>query len=91
MKFRLWTRVAPARGLPTFACISGEAHEIQRVGSDEPIAVDTRIVAATNRNLRRMSEELHSDRSPEVVADVLREVINGHGSAEPPEEDQDKI
>ena len=34
-----------------------EAHEIQRVGSDETIAVDTRIVAATNRNLRRMSEE----------------------------------
>ncbi|MEX3956815.1 sigma-54 interaction domain-containing protein [Trinickia sp. EG282A] len=34
-----------------------EAHEIQRVGSDERIAVDTRIVAATNRNLRRMSEE----------------------------------
>jgi transcriptional regulator with PAS, ATPase and Fis domain len=34
-----------------------EAHEIQRVGSDEPIAVDTRIVAATNRNLRRLSEE----------------------------------
>ncbi|WP_179402641.1 sigma-54 interaction domain-containing protein [Burkholderia guangdongensis] len=34
-----------------------EAHEIQRVGSDEPIAVDTRIVAATNRNLRQMSEE----------------------------------
>jgi transcriptional regulator with GAF, ATPase, and Fis domain len=34
-----------------------ESHEIQRVGSDEAIAVDTRIVAATNRNLRRMSEE----------------------------------
>jgi transcriptional regulator with GAF, ATPase, and Fis domain len=34
-----------------------EAHEIQRVGSDERIAVDTRMVAATNRNLRRMSEE----------------------------------
>lgn len=34
-----------------------ESHEIQRVGSDEPIAVDTRIVAATNRNLRRLSEE----------------------------------
>ncbi|MGN6317137.1 sigma-54 interaction domain-containing protein [Trinickia sp.] len=34
-----------------------EAHEIQRVGSDEAIAVDTRIVAATNRNLRQMSEE----------------------------------
>lgn len=34
-----------------------EAHEIQRVGSDEPIAVDTRIVAATNRNLRRMSAD----------------------------------
>ena len=34
-----------------------EAHEIQRVGSDETIAVDTRIVAATNRNLRRLSEE----------------------------------
>jgi transcriptional regulator with GAF, ATPase, and Fis domain len=33
-----------------------EAHEIQRVGSDEPIAVDTRIVAATNRNLRKLSE-----------------------------------
>ncbi|NMF99770.1 sigma 54-interacting transcriptional regulator [Aromatoleum toluolicum] len=34
-----------------------ESHEIQRVGSDEPIAVDARIVAATNRNLRRLSEE----------------------------------
>ncbi|CAB3758737.1 sigma-54 interaction domain-containing protein [Paraburkholderia solisilvae] len=34
-----------------------EAHEIQRVGSDEPIAVDTRIVAATNRNLRKLSEQ----------------------------------
>ncbi|WP_151638804.1 sigma-54 interaction domain-containing protein [Noviherbaspirillum aerium] len=34
-----------------------EAHEIQRVGSDEPIPVDTRIVAATNRNLRKLSEE----------------------------------
>ena len=34
-----------------------EAHEIQRVGSDEPIAVDTRIVAATNRNLRKLCEE----------------------------------
>ncbi|RFU47941.1 sigma-54-dependent Fis family transcriptional regulator [Paraburkholderia sp. DHOC27] len=34
-----------------------EAHEIQRVGSDEPIPVDTRIVAATNRNLRRQSEQ----------------------------------
>ncbi|NML32476.1 sigma-54 interaction domain-containing protein [Paraburkholderia antibiotica] len=33
-----------------------EAHEIQRVGSDETIAVDTRIVAATNRNLRQLSE-----------------------------------
>ncbi|HZZ13659.1 MAG TPA: sigma 54-interacting transcriptional regulator [Paraburkholderia sp.] len=33
-----------------------EAHEIQRVGSDETIAVDTRIVAATNRNLRKLSE-----------------------------------
>jgi transcriptional regulator with GAF, ATPase, and Fis domain len=34
-----------------------ESHEIQRVGSDEPIAVDTRIVAATNRNLRRFCDE----------------------------------
>ena len=34
-----------------------EAHEIQRVGSDETIVVDARIVAATNRNLRRLSEE----------------------------------
>ncbi|QGZ64711.1 sigma-54 interaction domain-containing protein [Paraburkholderia acidisoli] len=32
-----------------------ESHEIQRVGSDEPIAVDTRIVAATNRNLRDLA------------------------------------
>ena len=34
-----------------------ESHEIQRVGSDETISVDTRIVAATNKNLRRLSEE----------------------------------
>lgn len=34
-----------------------ESHEIQRVGSDETIVVDTRIVAATNKNLRRLSEE----------------------------------
>jgi hypothetical protein len=35
--------------------------------------------------LRRMSEELHSDRAPEVIADIERELTNGHGSAEPPE------
>src|ERR1700674_864242 len=34
-----------------------ESHEIQRVGSDETISVDTRIVAATNKNLRRLSQE----------------------------------
>ncbi|MFH5256286.1 sigma 54-interacting transcriptional regulator, partial [Burkholderia semiarida] len=34
-----------------------ESHEIQRVGSDEPITVDTRIVAATNKNLRKLSEQ----------------------------------
>ena len=34
-----------------------ESHEIQRVGSDEAMVVDTRIVAATNRDLRRLSEE----------------------------------
>jgi transcriptional regulator with GAF, ATPase, and Fis domain len=34
-----------------------ESHEIQRVGSDQAIRVDTRIVAATNRNLRKLSEE----------------------------------
>ena len=34
-----------------------QAHEIQRVGSDEPISVDTRIVAATNKNLRKLCEE----------------------------------
>jgi transcriptional regulator with GAF, ATPase, and Fis domain len=33
-----------------------QSHEIQRVGSDETISVDARIVAATNKNLRRMIE-----------------------------------
>ncbi|MGA2113483.1 MAG: APC family permease [Bryobacteraceae bacterium] len=31
--------------------------------------------------LRRMSDELHSDRKPEVVADVLKEVSGGNGQA----------
>ena len=31
-----------------------QSHEIQRVGSDETIAVDARIVAATNKNLRKL-------------------------------------
>ncbi|WP_334189314.1 sigma-54 interaction domain-containing protein [Noviherbaspirillum sp.] len=34
-----------------------QSHEIQRVGSDEPIPVDARIVAATNKNLRRLIEQ----------------------------------
>jgi len=36
--------------------------------------------------LRRMAEELHSDLAGDVVADVQREVTNGHGTgpAEPP-------
>ncbi|HJV73453.1 MAG TPA: sigma 54-interacting transcriptional regulator, partial [Noviherbaspirillum sp.] len=34
-----------------------QSHEIQRVGSDESISVDTRIVAATNKNLRKLIEE----------------------------------
>ncbi|GIZ51365.1 sigma-54 interaction domain-containing protein [Noviherbaspirillum aridicola] len=34
-----------------------QSHEIQRVGSDEPIAVDCRIVAATNKNLRKLIAE----------------------------------
>ncbi|RZI42846.1 sigma-54-dependent Fis family transcriptional regulator [Herbaspirillum sp. HC18] len=34
-----------------------QSHEIQRVGSDEVINVDTRIVAATNKNLRKLIEE----------------------------------
>ena len=34
-----------------------ESHEIQRVGSDQTSRVDTRVVAATNRNLRKLSEE----------------------------------
>lgn len=33
-----------------------QSHEIQRVGSDETIAVDARIVAATNKNLRKLTE-----------------------------------
>jgi transcriptional regulator with GAF, ATPase, and Fis domain len=31
-----------------------QSHEIQRVGSDDTIAVDARIVAATNKNLRQL-------------------------------------
>jgi transcriptional regulator with GAF, ATPase, and Fis domain len=31
-----------------------QSHEIQRVGSDEVISVDARIVAATNKNLRQL-------------------------------------
>jgi transcriptional regulator with GAF, ATPase, and Fis domain len=34
-----------------------QSHEIQRVGSDEAILVDARIVAATNKNLRRLIQE----------------------------------
>jgi transcriptional regulator with GAF, ATPase, and Fis domain len=34
-----------------------QSHEIQRVGSDETISVDTRIVAATNKNLRKLIEQ----------------------------------
>jgi transcriptional regulator with GAF, ATPase, and Fis domain len=34
-----------------------ESREIQRVGSDQMIAVDARIVAATNKNLRQLCEE----------------------------------
>lgn len=34
-----------------------QSHEIQRVGSDEVIEVDTRVVAATNRNLLEMSRQ----------------------------------
>jgi transcriptional regulator with PAS, ATPase and Fis domain len=34
-----------------------QSQEIQRVGSDEVIHIDTRIVAATNRNLHRLSRE----------------------------------
>jgi transcriptional regulator with GAF, ATPase, and Fis domain len=34
-----------------------QSHEIQRVGSDDTIAVDARIVAATNKNLRRLIEQ----------------------------------
>ena len=34
-----------------------ESQEIQRVGADEPMQVDVRIVAATNRNLRKMVEQ----------------------------------
>jgi transcriptional regulator with GAF, ATPase, and Fis domain len=33
-----------------------QSHEIQRVGSDEVVVVDARIVAATNKNLRKLIE-----------------------------------
>lgn len=36
--------------------------------------------------LRRMSAELHSDRSGEVVNDVVREISHGHGTMPPPED-----
>jgi amino acid transporter/nucleotide-binding universal stress UspA family protein len=36
--------------------------------------------------LRRMSVELHSDRSGEVLNDVLREVSHEHGTAPPPDD-----
>ena len=34
-----------------------QSHEIQRVGSDDIISIDARIVAATNKNLRRLIEQ----------------------------------
>lgn len=34
-----------------------QSQEIQRVGADEAISVDARIVAATNKNLRKLCEE----------------------------------
>lgn len=34
-----------------------QSHEIQRVGSDQAISVDARIVAATNKNLRKLIEQ----------------------------------
>ena len=34
-----------------------QSHEIQRVGADETISVDARIVAATNKNLRKLIEQ----------------------------------
>ncbi|QAU34959.1 sigma 54-interacting transcriptional regulator [Janthinobacterium sp. 17J80-10] len=34
-----------------------QSHEIQRVGADEAISVDARIVAATNKNLRKLCAE----------------------------------
>ncbi|MGZ3255045.1 MAG: sigma-54 interaction domain-containing protein, partial [Burkholderiaceae bacterium] len=34
-----------------------QSHEIQRVGSDQTISVDARIVAATNKNLRKLIEQ----------------------------------
>ena len=34
-----------------------QSHEIQRVGSDQTISIDARIVAATNKNPRKLIEQ----------------------------------
>jgi transcriptional regulator with GAF, ATPase, and Fis domain len=62
-----------------------QSHEIQRVGSDETISVDARIVAATNKNLRRLIEK------GEFREDLFYRLSVIHVTLPPLRERQDEI
>jgi transcriptional regulator with GAF, ATPase, and Fis domain len=62
-----------------------QSHEIQRVGSDETVAVDARIVAATNKNLRKLIE------AGQFREDLFYRLSVIHVSLPPLRERQDEI